>query len=298
MPSPFSPEAYQEMVNSLPEDVSTPPSSDSPPPPEDAGAEGEAEAPPSEEAPPPPPPTPLTLTDDTLVTDADGTIRPWKEIKAERLMRADYSRKTEEISDERKRFNAWAQQQQSAMQELQTKLEEYEFARSMQELGAFPDDDPYKPVITKLLTEINRLKATIPQATQRFEEATREQKAESGRQALQREEARLMTTYASEGLTQRELDIAQRNWLNELSKGNKITMEDSVRDYLNYIKDREVKAVERFKAEAKKSRPAPKVGAAGGGAQPPMGAPQEKVTLKGGGVLRQVREILSRGSAS
>jgi hypothetical protein len=69
-------------------------------------------------------PEALQLTDDTLVTDPeDGEIKPWKEIKRERLNQSSFTRKTQELARQRKEFDA--------------KLAEYE---------------PYDPVLLQLRT--------------------------------------------------------------------------------------------------------------------------------------------------
>lgn len=49
-------------------------------------------------------PKPIELSDDSLVLDTDGQAKPWKEIKAERLRQADYTRKTQQLAEERKKL--------------------------------------------------------------------------------------------------------------------------------------------------------------------------------------------------
>src|SRR5512133_2254629 len=153
---------------------------------------------------PPAPTAPIALKDtDRVVDPADGAEKTWAEVKAERLRHADYTRKTMELAEARR---AWEAEKVAA--QTAAAVEKARASRAK-----LPDDDPYAQNINALDEQFQALMAA-QQAQQQFLE---QQQVAAARARLDADEARAAEQYK---LGERDRTIVGQELLRRMSAGD------------------------------------------------------------------------------
>ena len=173
-------------------------------------------------------PTPLKLTDKSLVEDpADGKVKPWGEIKSERLMRADYDRKRGAEAQRMREFEAQERQRQAEFDAWQAKQ------NAPVEL---PEDE------NGLLTPYAQRILAIEKQTQAYFTAqqVQEQRLENERLAVANErlDVQIQKVTDEYKLSQREMDRVGRETLARIKSGEDVTIESIAKEYAEERDDR------------------------------------------------------------
>jgi hypothetical protein len=172
--------------------------------------------------------TPLTLTDTILVVDpSDGKTKPWGEIKAERMLRADYSRKMHIVGEMRREAEA-------LKLKLEAEAKQAELKAKFASLPKLADDDPYTMHQNAMreqleaLTEQQRLQQQrLEQEAQERMEALRQTELAASRVALAAEEKRLADTYGFKDDLAGEIAVVEREYWHRKQQDPTVTL-DSV----------------------------------------------------------------------
>ena len=168
------------------------------------------------------PPTPLKLTDKSLVEDPanPGELKPWGEIKAERLRWKDYTQKRMAEAETLRQYEANEKLRQA----------EYEAWKTKQQIGTedvLPTDDPYALRIRAL--EAKQEAALAQQSMQA--QTLQQERFAAARARLDAEEARVTSEYK---LNEREMDIVGRDLLARMGRQEQATLADVAKEFAEY----------------------------------------------------------------
>jgi len=180
------------------------------------------------------PPKPLELTDKSVVIDpADGQQKTWGEIKAERLRREDYTRKTMTLAEERKAFAA----------ERAKATADQAVAKAKAALAALPDlpeDDPY----AKHIAELRKQNEAVLAIQQQAAEDARLAQEDAARARLDADVARVS---AEHKLSEREINFVGTELLRRINSGEAVTLDLVAKEFVDYRTAQQEEAVNAWK---------------------------------------------------
>ncbi len=184
------------------------------------------------------PPAALKLTDSSLVEDpADGQVRPWGEIKAERLRQADYTRKTMAVAEQQRQIEAMRQQMEAA-----AAAEKLRAAQAS--LPVLPDDDPFAQHQKLLHEKLTLAEQAIRTMQEQTAAAEKSRILSESRAALAAEEKRMTDEH---GFKAREIGIVEDEYMRRRTAEPGITLQSVAKEYADYLADLKKASVEEFK---------------------------------------------------
>lgn len=230
-------------------------------------------------------PTPLTLTDATVVIDpADGKPRPWGEIKAERMLRADYSRKMHAVGEMRRELEA---AKLKSIQEAQAA----ELKAAEDALAKLPEDDPYAQhsgLLQKQLSALAKAQAAqqelLVRDAQERRQALEQAELAASQAALAAEEKRLAVEF---GLPQEEIELVEMQYAMRSRKGEQVTLESIAKERKAKLAALEEAAVKSFKEKHRIGSPT------GGGETSAVGTGGTPITPKSEGFAERFADDLA-----
>lgn len=217
-------------------------------------------------------PTPLELTDTTLVRDPfDQKVKPWGEIKSERMLRADYSRKMHAVGEMRREAEAMRIKAEADARQAQIMAERAK-------LPELPEGDPFAVHQAALQKQLD----AQAEAQNKLQEALQRDAQERMEQARQAELAASELSLAAKReklgvehqLDAAELDIVEREYWFRSRKGEPVSLDSVAKERADRIKAIEARAVAAFKEKHR-------VGSDAAGAPAPATGTATKVLTPG-----------------
>jgi len=224
-------------------------------PAEEPSSEGEPKA-----------PQPVELSDDTMVKDpVTGELAKWGDIKNERLMQADYTRKTQALAEEKKSLES----------ALETQTEEaVEQTGEEDPLSHLDPDDPLVAAIKQTQAQLQAVLQQNEVLSQQVEGAEERR----NREHLEGVDAKLLEQFPV--LDSEELDACGMLYLSKVQRGEEPDYEEIVAGRAEKLMKMQAGSVEKWKEDHRRPSPAEPDGAPAGG-EPPKG-PSAKEFMEGG----------------
>lgn len=212
-------------------------------------------------------PSPLSLTDDALVVDPlDGQAKAWKDIKGGLLRQADYTRKTQQIAEERRAIEAERQRLMAEAQKVQAELAAAQSKVKIAGLPELPEDDPYAQRIAYQQQQVEAMNAAMQAMQAQIAQRQQESEIAASRLALEAEETRMKTAH---GFGDREVNMVEQEYLRRVTGGEMVSLDQVAQEFVSWQKSLKESAINEWKTQHKVETPAAKSAAPAAGVAPP-----------------------------
>jgi hypothetical protein len=184
---------------------------------------------------------PLELSDDSIVIENGQEVR-WGDIKNERLMQADYTRKTQEVAEQRRLAEQVLAQQNIPLEKVVEELDD-----------PYTDLDSDDPMV-KMLKDRDAQMTALMTKTEQLAQSLESERNTRQQADLERTETEMLAKYPA--LDNEELDVAGMKYLIGMQKGENVPYEQVVKAHNDKIMKREAGSVKAWKEKHRKNIPA------------------------------------------